>query len=140
MDSMSYVADPSAEDASRSGFATEDLDSAEIEGDIPLTVSGMVDVNNTTTSPNVTTLLRVAQIVESVPHSRPKVTINVTGSSILDDRYDPTYFTSAFPTLFPYGTGKHLDKRRSKELSLQLWIELLLKHASRYFTSLNLHV
>lgn len=135
MDSMSYVPDPSAEDASRSGFATEDVDSPEIEGDIPLTVSGMVDVNNTTTSPDVTTLLRTAQIIESVPHSRPNVTINVvTGSSILNHRYDPTYFTSAFPTLFPYGTGKHLAKRRSRELSLHSWIELLLKHTSRHFT------
>jgi len=131
MHSISYVSDPSTEDASRSGFATEDPDSDEIEGDIPSTVSGMIDVNNTTTSPDIMTLLQAAQIREQIPHVAPNVTVNVTGSSILNDRYDPTYFTSAFPTLFPYGTGKHLDNRCQKDLSLQLWIRLLLKHVSR---------
>jgi hypothetical protein len=133
LDSMSHVSDPATEDASRSGFATENPDSDEIEGDIPPTVSGMVDVNNTTASPNAITLLRAAQFRERIQPIHPNVTINVvTGSTILNDWSDPTYFTSAFPTLFPYGTGKHLDKRRRSEIPLQLWIQLLLKHASRY--------
>jgi hypothetical protein len=132
MQSISHVSDPSTEDASRSGFATEDPDSDEIEGDIPSTVSGMIDVNNTTTSPDTTTLLRAAQIREQMPHSASNIMVNVvTGSIIMNDRYDPTYFTSAFPTLFLYGTGKHLDNRRRQDLSLQLWIRLLLKHVSR---------
>jgi len=72
MHSISYVSDPSTEDASRSGFATEDPDSDEIEGDIPSTVSGMIDVNNTTTSPDIMTLLQAAQIREQIPHVAPQ--------------------------------------------------------------------
>ena len=134
LESVSTVADPSLEDASHSGFATEDPDTEEIDGDIPHTVSGFIDVNNVTRSPDVSTLYRAAQLRDHA-HSahRQDVTINVvTGTTILNEYYVPSYFTSAFPTLFPYGTGKHLDNRRSKELSLALWIKLLLRHASRY--------
>jgi len=133
MNSMVSVSDPSTEDASRTGFATENPDSIEIHGDIPLTASGMVDVNNVTISPHTRTLLRAAELRQQTSAVKPNVTVNVvTGSTILNDRSDPTYFTSAFPTLFPYGCGKHLDKRRSRELSFQAWIQLLLRHASRY--------
>jgi hypothetical protein len=60
-------------------------------------------------------------------------TINVvTGNHILSDFHDPTYFTSAFPTAFPHGTGKHLDLRRAKELPLSTWVQLLLKHSSQF--------
>ena len=133
-ESISTVAHPSVEDASRSGFATEDPDTEEIDGDIPHTVSGFIDVNNVTRSPDASTLYRAAQLTQHV-HSahRQNLTINVvTGNTILNEHYVPSYFTSAFPTLFPYGMGKHIDNRRPKELSLALWIKLLLRHASRY--------
>jgi hypothetical protein len=134
MDSMSIVADPSIEDALHSGFATEDPDTEEVSGDIPQTVSSFIDVNNTTRSPDISTLYRAAQLRNEVRSTITQdVTINiVAGNTILNEYYDPSYFTSAFPTLFPYGTGKHLNNRRSKELSLAVWIKLLLRHASRY--------
>jgi hypothetical protein len=113
LDSMRQVSDPAAEDASKSGFATEDPDVDGVEGDIPLTVSGMLDVNNTTQPTASAMLSQLADL-------KREITVNVvTGQSILKDFTDATCFTSAFPTLFPYGTSKHIDPRRSQQLSLQ---------------------
>jgi len=130
---MASVSDPSAEDASRTGFASDNPDSIDIDGDIPFTASGMVDVNNITVSPDETTLLRAADLRRQIrAANQPNVTVNVTtGSTILDDRTDPNYFTSAFPTLFPYGCGKHLDGRRTEQLSFRTWVQLLLRDSSR---------
>ena len=61
--------------------------------------------------------------------------INVlTGNNILNEETLPSYFSSAFPTIFPWGTGKHLDNRRTGEsrLDLKRWMQLLLKNSSRY--------
>ena len=60
LESIAHVADPSSEDASRSGFATEDPDVEGFEGDIPFNVSGILDMNNVTQSPDVVTLERLA--------------------------------------------------------------------------------
>ena len=43
---------------------------------------------------------------------------------------DPLYFTSAFPTLFPTGTGGHLDERAVK-VSLEAFGKWALKHHTR---------
>ena len=51
LDCMGYVADISAEDASRSGFATEDIDIAEYEGDLLTTTSALLDTNNVSVAP-----------------------------------------------------------------------------------------
>lgn len=59
--------------------------------------------------------------------------INVVArSQPLSDYDDCHYFTTAFPTLFPYGTGKHIDERRRRSIGLTRWIQLLLRHSSRY--------
>jgi hypothetical protein len=130
LDSMGRVADISAEDASRSGFATEDLDTAEYEGDLPTTTSALLDINNVSVPPQVGTINGLASL-------KAEVTVNVvTGNRIINDYEDETFFTSAFPTLFPYGSGKHVDFRRNVQLSLGQWAELMLKHSSRYKTSL----
>ena len=50
LDSMNSVANNSSEDASRSGFTTKDPDNNDVEGDIPHSVSGMIDVNDVGTS------------------------------------------------------------------------------------------
>jgi hypothetical protein len=143
LDSIAHMADSSTEDASRSGFAVEDHDIECFEGDIPLTISGIVDVNDITQPPEVTTLQSLvhtqmeAQNQIPVSSSSAQTTAYVvTGIRILSDFHDPTYFTSAFPTIFPYGTGKHLDSRRHTELHISKWVELLLKHSSRFIYSL----
>ena len=131
LESMSHVTDSAAEDASRSGFATDDLDDGTFEGDIPLTVSSVLDVNDVTRSSEVALLQQLARTRNR--NYTDEIVINVvTGKTVLSDYGDPTYFTSAFPTLFHYGTGKHLDARRTNELQLSAWIRLLLKHSSRF--------
>jgi hypothetical protein len=138
LDSMAHVADASAEDASRSGFATEDPDVDGFEGDIPFNVSGILDVNNVTQSPDIITLETLADAKRRAQNQGQlvpvaEITVNVvTGGNILSEYCDPTYFTSAFPTLFPYGTGKHLDSRRPKALQLSTWVQLLLRNSSRF--------
>ena len=89
--------------------------------DLPFTSSGIVDINNITEIPNATTLNHLTQL-------KGDITDNViTGSKVLNQYNCDTYFTSAFPTLFPYGTGKHRDSRRdAKQLSLLKWVSLML--------------
>ena len=125
---MNSVANNSSEDASRSGFATEDPDNNDVEGDIPHSVSGMIDVNDVGRSMDA----EILRDLVDIKTSSPGLTVNVvTGNSIISDFYDSTYFTSAFPTLFPYGTGKHIDTRHTQQLSLSTWLQLLLRDSSR---------
>ena len=134
LDSIGRVLDPSAEDGSRDGFAMDDPDDDDNTDDLPLTSSGIVDTNNIAEIPDTTTLNRLAQLKDDV-------TINViTGSKVLNQYNCPTYFTSAFPCIFPYGTGKHLDARRQHKLSLLAWVTLLLRHSSRSVSSIFKHL
>src|SRR5204862_2909806 len=127
LDSIGHISDSSAEDAARDGFAMDNPDDDDTTDDLPFTSSGIVDVNDITEIPDVTTLNRLAQL-------KGDVTANVvTGSKILNQYDCDTYFTSAFPTLFPYGTGKHRDPRREdKPLPLLKWVSLMLRHSSRF--------
>jgi len=126
LSSIARVQSGEAEDAMRDGFATEDADIEEFQGTIPTTASAILDVNNTSRSSQLLTLQELQCLQSSL-------TINVVpGSKVLQHYEDLTYFTSAFPTLFPWGTGKHIDNRRKAPLKLRKWIELLLKHSSRY--------
>ena len=62
----------------------------------------MIDVNDVGRSMDAEILRDLVEIKTS----SPGLTVNVvTGNSIISDFYDSTYFTSAFPTLFPYGQG-----------------------------------
>ena len=56
----------------------------------------------------------------------------------MDDRSEEDYFTRAFPTLFPWGTAKHIDHCRETDLPFRLWVQLLLRHSSRYIIFLYL--
>jgi hypothetical protein len=145
LDSIAHVADVSAEDASRSGFATEDLDVQGFGGDIPFNVFGILDMNNVSRAPEIPTVEVLAEKRMKATNCGPnpsapgEPTINVvTGNRILSDFHDPMYFTLAFPTVFPYGTVKHLDSRRGKELHLSTWVELLLRHSSRFVHMTNI--
>jgi len=112
----------------RDDFATEDIDVEEFEDNISTSVSAIIDVNNTSRL-NHLLMLQELQSLQS------NLTINVVPESKVLKHYEnPTYFTSAFPTLFPWGTGKHIDNRRKGTLKMKKWIELLLKDSSRYYT------
>ena len=103
----------------------EDIDSAEHDGDLPLTTSAILDTSEVSVSPDIATLQRLAQL-------KNEVTVNVvTGSTPLTERDNPSYFTSAFPTIFPWGSGKHIHLQLDDNISLSTWIKLMLHHSSR---------
>src|SRR5579859_4380530 len=131
LDLAGAMDDGGQEDNSRIGIATEDSDNAEMApGDVPMTASGIID----TAGVSEPAQLRAIQQISLSTSDR---TINVlTGNNILNEDNMASYFTSAFPTIFPWGTGKHIDPQRSQErkqkLEFKKWIQLLLKNSSRY--------
>jgi hypothetical protein len=74
------------------------------------------------------------------PHDRqriPTLSYRIRGHATLVDHWnDPTYFTAAFPTLFPHGIGGHLEDRPFT-LSVASFAEWALKHHSRRYVSPN---
>lgn len=127
IDSMGHISDNVAEDIARAGAATIENELEDSLVGSETYASGILDVNSVSESFNVGTLERLASLTkESV--------INVVTGSILKSQYDDiAYFTASFPTIFPYGCGKHLDPKRLKHLSLAKWTSLLLRHCSRYY-------
>ena len=125
LDCVGHISDNVVEQIARSGPASDrDEDSLETDNDI-VSSSGILDTNDVIRSANAATLRRIACLLE-------EDTINVIhGSNLISNWDNPAYFTAAFPTLFPYGTGKHKDVRRSKQLSSKVWASLLLRHCSR---------
>jgi len=110
LNSIARVSNTPADDASRSGLATEEVDNLNIEGDLPITSSTILDTNSIKDSPDVVTL-------DTLTNLKTVTVINVVdGNTIMDDRTEAVYFTSAFPTLFPWGTAKHLDQQRESKL------------------------
>src|SRR5204863_2675503 len=54
LDSIAQMRDSTAEDISRSGFATEDIDTVvEHDGDLPLTTSAILDTSEVSVSPDI---------------------------------------------------------------------------------------
>jgi uncharacterized protein YlaI len=127
LDTIGRVSDPSAEDASRDGFAMDNPDEdGTADDDFPLTSSGILDVNNVAEVPDATTLARLAQL-------KSDIVINVvTGSKVLNQYDCDSYFTSAFVGIFIDGEAKHRDPRRgNSQLSLLSWVQLMLRNSSR---------
>jgi hypothetical protein len=98
-----------------------------LEGDLPLTTSGIVDIKKVSQPSQLKTLQHISL------WKGDKMINVLTGNNILNEETLPSYFISAFPTIFPWGTGKHLDNRRTGEsrLDLKRWMRLLLKNSSR---------
>jgi len=132
LNSMGRIKNAVSDDASRSGHGVEDMDIAGIEGDLPMSTSALIDTNGVSESPVVAKLQELARLKDS-----ERFVNVVTGKDLLSDYDRNYYFTAAFPTLFPYGSGKHIDSRRQDQLSLSRWVQLLLRHSSRYFSFLS---
>ncbi len=63
--------------------------------------------------------------------TEPLIVYNANGyPTCLNDWGDEHYFTRAFPTLFPFGDGGHLVKRKTA-ISLQVWAKWAMEHHSR---------
>jgi hypothetical protein len=134
LDLAGAVEDSVQEDDARTGIATQNPDDIEIApgGVIPMTASGIIDTSGVSQPSQLRTLQQISL-------HKSDQTINVlTGNNILNEDHTPSYFTAAFPTIFPWGTGKHIDPQRSQEknkkLDFKKWIQLLLKNSSRYQT------
>jgi hypothetical protein len=90
---------------------------------IKISTSGIVDTNNISQSANAAILRRLSCLLDDD-------TVNVIqGSNLKSYWEDPVYFNSAFLTLLPYGTGKHIDSRASTSsftdfVSSYLWTML----------------
>ena len=125
LDQIGEVEDGSEEDNARTGVATEDMDTVEITGDVVMTTSVVVDIDGVSQPSQL-------QAIQHISLWKNDTTINVvTGNSILSEETLHCYFTAAFPTIFPWGTGKHIDNRRLGSFTLKKWIQLLLKNSSR---------
>jgi hypothetical protein len=147
----------------RQGYAM-DLDSAGFENDFQaaqascvaidnndplLTGSVSTDINGERQNPDrrlLNTLLEMVSdqspVASCGPHLQdarhvPTLSYRMRGRSTLVDHWsDPTYFTGAFPTLFPHGIGGHLEDRPFA-ISLASFAEWALKHHSRRYVLLD---
>jgi hypothetical protein len=123
IDSMIQVSDTIQDEHNRSGFAIEDFDV--IDGNLPLTITAMLNVNNVTEPSVSVTLEQLSDLVQ-------RTTINIVkGSKKKDHEHNPAYFTSSYPILFPYDTGGHQAVQRKHDISFPKWIALMLYHSSR---------
>lgn len=69
-------------------------------------------------------------------HKEPTITYTLQGRpSLMSVLSDPHYFTGAFPTLFPYGIGGHLDKR-DIAVGLEAFARWSMNHHSRRYSRL----
>lgn len=123
--------DGSVEDNARMGVASQEVDTLDVDGDLPLTASGIIDIEAVSQPSQLGTLQHI-----SLWKSDKAINV-LPGNKMLSEENLPSYFTSAFPTIFPWGTGKHIDNRRPNrgskpELDLMTWIQLLLRNSSRY--------
>jgi hypothetical protein len=130
---MGEISDNIMEEMARAGVAVDDTHEGTVgHGDEEITVSGVMDVNNVSQSENATTLRRLASLSE-------ESTINVVpGSTLLSQWDDPSYFTASSPSMFPFGSGKHIDDRRKRKLTFHKWTKGLLNHVSGYASSAGL--
>jgi len=128
LDVVGGLEDGSEEDNARVGVATEDVDNAKLEGDLLLTTLGIVDIKGVSQPGQLKALQHISLWKDD------KMINVLTGNTILNEETLPSYFASAFPTIFPWGIGKHLDNGRTGEsrLNLKRWMQLLLKNSSRY--------
>ena len=103
LDSIAQVSSSVAKDCARGSFSVTP-DDVNFE-DQMFTSSAMVDVNCVSISSTSVTLQRLAELTDN--H-----TINIVmGNRIKQDFSDPSYFPTAFPPEFPYGTGGFIDNR-----------------------------
>jgi hypothetical protein len=59
----------------------------------------------------------------------PAISYAIRGNATLMSAWeDPHYFAGAYPTLYPYGIGGHLDK---KDVSVEAYAQWALNHHSR---------
>ena len=138
-----------------SGNYENDLQAAQdteldLNNNVPLiTGSVSTDINGERQNPDRRLLNALLNAISdqsalSTQHTRgrdqqhiPTLSYTIQGQATLMDHWDdPMYFTAAFPTLFPFGIGGHLEDRPFT-VSLASFAEWALKHHSRRYVRLN---
>lgn len=110
-----------------------------------MTGSVSTDINGERQNPDRRLLNAFLNVVSSDPASCaqrsperheqriPTLSYRIHGQATLLNHWDdPTYFTAAFPTLFPLGIGGYLEDR-SLNVSLSSFAEWALQHHSRRY-------
>ncbi len=133
----------------RQGYATDlcddnienDLDaaiaSAGIEGDHINSGCVYSDIDDGRQNPTLCLLSVIGNIKAQAPTPDPPrsdiVTFRPRGQPVpLNNWENPHYFTSAFPCLFPFGTGDHLEQRKGP-MSLETWAKWTIQHHSHRY-------
>ena len=121
------------EDAGSSGYGVQDVNSSLIRGNLPLTSRIILDVNRVSYNREAELLSESAYFRRAVQQRSygDKVVDVIRRSNLLSDYYE-FFFPAAFPTLFPYGTDKHIHSLRQHPLNLKAWTYLLLRPSSTY--------
>ena len=121
------------EDAGSSGYGVQDVNSSLVRGNLPLTSRIILDVNRVSDNREAELLSESAYFRRAVQQRSygDKVVNVIRGSNLLSDYYE-FFFLAAFPTLFPYGTDKHIHSLRQHPLNLKAWTYLLLRPSSTY--------
>jgi hypothetical protein len=139
----------------QSGNFENDLQAAQDEaafdnedGGLLMTGSVSIDINGERQDPDMRTLDTLFKTISSrstAPASYagncaestdrigrpPVISYTIHGTTTLLNHWtDPSYFTAAFPTLFPTGTGGHLEDR-DIAVSLDAFAQWALTHHSR---------
>ena len=107
---------------------------AGIEGDAIQTGCVYSDIDDNRQNPTLKLLSAIDNTNSGTNPSHdahPAISYQAKGQLIpLNDWENPHYFTAAFPTLFPFGDGGHIEKR-SRPLSIQAWAKWSLEHHAR---------
>jgi hypothetical protein len=115
-DLSGVVRDGSDDDNARMGVASEDFDSAEIDGNLPITATGIVDIEGVSRPSELDALQHVSLW-------KTDKAINVlTGNKILSQQNLSSYFTSSFPTIFPWEPANTLANEGPIEGRSPSWI------------------
>ena len=121
IDTMGRVLCTDSEDPGQSGYDSMNLDNDAIQGNLPLSSTAILDVNSVGDHPDADLLLELAGTKRDKESRKIEKVINVRNrQKVLSDYDDKVFFSSAFPTLFPYGSGKHIDSRRKQPLTLKV--------------------
>ncbi len=143
---MDNIVHCNADQHEREGYAT-DLNDSNFENDLDTAIAGTsieedhinsnyiysnIDDQRQNSTLRLLSAIANIQAIVSTTDQPTSTTILYCSSGqlvLLNDWEDPHYFTFAFPNLFPFGTGDHLEQRKGP-ISLEAWAMWTLQHHS----------